>query len=287
MRMRGQTFRLWVPVICVFMLFWVTTGCTKADKPAEPAPKAEPKDPPLELVSEGKLIVGTSPDYPPYEFRLQREEISEIVGLDIAIAEVIAKELNLELEIRDYYFSKLFLALDNGEVDMVIAGLSPTEERKQTMDFSDVYYKALQNMVVRKADFELFSNLDNLRDKRLGAQQSSIQAGMIKKLVRGAQFFEKETVVELIEALRANELDAVMIEAPVAEAMAYKDPDLAIIEITGTEQIPEMNMIDSAIAVKKGNKALLDRINEVIRKLIADNRIESFAADATALMDQP
>ncbi len=287
MSMRGQAIRTVIPLLSVIILTLFIGGCNKVDKaeplPAEPVASAAP----LGLIEPGKLIVATSPDYPPYEFRLQRDDSSSIVGLDITIAEAIAKELNLELVIRDYFFSKLFTVLENGEVDMVIAGLSPTEERRQKMDFSEVYYKALQNMVVRKTDHETFSNLDNLRDKRLGTQQSSIQADMVKKLVRGAQFIEKASVHELIEALKNNELDAIMVEAPVAQAMAYKDADLAIIEIANSAQIPGMEIVDSAIAVRKGNQELLGRINEVLRKLIAENRIEAFAADASALMETP
>jgi len=270
--------------LCVFSILISLGACNKADKadPALVVPAHEPAQ--KGLVEAGKLIVGTSPDYPPYEFRLQKDDSSVIVGLDIAIAEAIAKELNLELVIKDYFFSKLFPALENNEVDMVIAGLAPTEDRKQKMDFSDVYYKALQNMVVRKVDHEAFSNFDNLRDKKLGTQASSIQADMVKKLVRGAMFEEKGTVQDLIDALKAKELDAIMIEAPVAEALAYKDPELAVIEIA---QEPGMEMVDSAIAVRKGNRDLLNRINEVLKKLIGENRIESFAADASALMDLP
>jgi len=261
-------------------------ACNKAEK-AEPVAETPEQNSPMGLIEAGKLIVGTSPDYPPYEFRLQKENTNQIVGLDIAIAEAIAKELKLELVIRDYYFSKLFPALENGEVDMVIAGLSPTESRKQKMDFSEVYYKAVQNMVVRKDDHEMYSNFDNLRDKRVGTQQGSIQADMVKQLVRGAQFEEKNTVHELIEALKGNELDAVMIEAPVAEALAYKDDGLAIVQITTTDQVPGMEMVDSAIAVRKGNQMLLDQINTVLQTLISENRIESFAADASALMELP
>jgi polar amino acid transport system substrate-binding protein len=283
MRKSATFMALSIPILVVVLML---AGCAKAEQSAAPA-AAEPTASSLGILEAGKLIVGTSADYPPYEFRLQKDNSSEIVGIDIAIAEAIATELNLKLEVRDFYFSKLFPALDNGEVDMLIAGLSPTEDRKQKMDFSEVYYTALQNMVVRKADHTLFSDLDNLRDKRIGTQQSSIQAEMVKKVVRGAQFLEKQTVHELIDALKANELDAVMIEAPVAEALAYKDSDLAVIEIAKGEATPGLEMLVSAIAVKKGNQALLDQINVVLRKLISENRIDSYAADAKTLMDLP
>lgn len=286
MTMRGQKIRMLIPLLGVMLLLVLPGGCNKAEK-AEPVTETPVDTAPMGLIESGKLIVGTSPDYPPYEFRLQKENTNQIVGLDIAIAEAIANDLQLELVIRDYYFSKLFPALENGEVDMVIAGLSPTESRKQIMDFSHVYYKAVQNMVVRKEDHEMYTNLDNLRDKRVGTQQGSIQADLVKQLVRGAEFGEKTTVHELIEALKAKELDAVMIEAPVAQALAYKDDALAIVEITGLDQTAGMEIVDSAIAVKKGNQVLLDRINGVLQKLISENRIEAFASDAGALMELP
>lgn len=288
MRRSAKWMALGIPMLSLFMVIFIWTGCSKAEQPdsaEQPVLASAPS--PLGLTVPGKLIVGTSADYPPYEFRLQKDNKSEIVGLDIAIAEAIATELNLKLEIRDYYFSKLFTALENKEVDLIIAGLSPTEDRKAKMDFSEVYYTALQNMVVRKGDLEMYSNLDNLRDKRIGTQQSSIQAEMVKKIIRGAQFMEKQTISELIQALKANELDAVMIEAPVAEAIAYKDQEVAVVEITKSEGTPELEMLNSAIAVKKGNQALLAKVNEVLKKLIAESRIDSFAADAKTLMDLP
>ena len=92
------------------------------------------------IKSKGKLVVGTSADYPPYEFHKEIDGKDQIVGFDIEIAKQFAKDLGVELEIKDMAFDGLLVALQADKVDMVFAGMTPTDERKQNADFSDIYY---------------------------------------------------------------------------------------------------------------------------------------------------
>jgi ABC-type amino acid transport substrate-binding protein len=229
----------------------------------------------------GKIVVGTSADYPPYEFHLLPELANEMVGIDIDIAEAIAANLNVKLEIKDIVFSKLFDELTAERIDLALAGLSPTDSRKQIADFSIPYYQAIQNMLIRVADKDKIKLLDDLRGKVVGTQKGSIQEDMARNLVSGAAFVIHESIAELINALRLQKLDAILLEKPVADAYAFKNKDLLNLECD-TDRLP----LGSAIAVKKGNKDLLDRINQILEVLIRENKITEFIQDAKVFTDK-
>ncbi len=150
----------------------------------------------------GKIVVGTSADYPPYEFHLLPELEDEMVGIDIDIAEAIAANLNVKLEIKDIVFSKLFDELAAERIDLALAGLSPTENRKLIADFSIPYYQAIQNMLIRAKDKDKIKLLEDLRGKVVGTQKGSIQEDMARNLIPGATFVIHENIADLIDALR-------------------------------------------------------------------------------------
>jgi len=229
----------------------------------------------------GKIVVGTSSDYPPYEFHLLPELESEMVGIDIDIAEAIAANLNVKLEIRDIVFSKLFDELIAERIDLALAGLSPTESRKQVADFSIPYYQAIQNMLIRAADKERIKLLEDLRGKVVGTQRGSIQEEMARKSIDGATFFFHESITELIIALRQQKLDAVILEKPVADAYVSINKDLINLECS-TDSVP----LGSAIAVKKGDSDLLERLNQILADLIRENKISEFVQDAKLFTDK-
>jgi len=229
----------------------------------------------------GKLVVGTSPDYPPYEFHLMPDLEDEMVGLDIDIAEAIAANLNVKLELKDIMFSKLFDELTSGRIDLALAGLSPTESRKLIVNFSIPYYQAIQNMLIRAEDKDNFKLLEDLRGRVVGTQKGSIQEDIARSTVTGATFFFHEDIAELIQALREKKVDAVILEKPVADAYAYKNKDLLNMECS-TDSLP----LGSAVAVKKGDDDLLTRVNEVLEKLIRENKITESIQAAKVFTDK-
>lgn len=216
----------------------------------------------------GKIVVGTSAPYPPYEFHLLPELESEMVGIDIDIAEAIASDLNVRLEIKDIQFSRLFDELAAGNIDIALAGLAPTAARQRVVDFSIPYYQAIQNMLVRAADKDKVRLLEDLRGKVVGTQKGSIQEDMARNLVSGATFFIHEDLNALVAALKAGQIDAVIVEKPVADTFAARDASLLNLECN-TDRLP----LGSAAAVRKGDSELLERVNAVLRKLIEDNKI--------------
>lgn len=227
----------------------------------------------------GKIIAGTSADYPPYEFRPISDD-DTIYGMDIDIANEIAKELGVKLEIKEIVFSRLFDAVNKGEIDFIIAGLSPTEKRKKLVDFSVTYYKALQNMLIRATDKNKINSLEDLRGKKVGTQKGSIQEELVKQQIAGAVFFEEDTIIKLVEELKKGNIDVVILEKPVAESFSMRNKGLINIKC-----VSGASFLGSAIAVKKGNKKLLKKINDILEKLKQNNMIIEFAENAKLLME--
>lgn len=97
-----------------------------------------------DVKDKGTLVLGTSPDYPPYEFQTTVNGDDKIVGFDISIAQKIAKDIGVKLVIKKMDFDSLLVGLETNKIDMVISGMNPSDDRKKSIDFSDVYYNGKQ-----------------------------------------------------------------------------------------------------------------------------------------------
>jgi arginine/lysine/histidine transporter system substrate-binding protein len=229
----------------------------------------------------GRIVVGTSADYPPYEFRLLPEIEDDIVGIDIDIAEAIAADLNVKLEIKNVVFNNLFQELASEKIDLILAGLAPTENRQKIVDFSIPYYQAIQNMLIRAKDKEKIKLLEDLRGKTVGTQAGSIQEDMARTMIFGANFVTRPTIRKLVDELASGKLDAVILEKPVADAYVFKNQDFLNLECN-SDRTP----LGSAVAVKKGDDDLLARVNQTLERLIKENRISQFVQDAKVFTDK-
>ena len=108
------------------------------------------------IKQEGTLRIGTSADYPPYEFHTEIDGVDTIVGFDIALCQYIADDLGVELEITDMSFDSLLISLQQDKFDIVAAGMSPDEERLKAADFTDKIFESEQSIILRKADVALY-----------------------------------------------------------------------------------------------------------------------------------
>lgn len=228
----------------------------------------------------GKIVLGTSADYPPYEFHKVINGKDEIVGFDIDIAKKIAEDLGVELEIKDMKFEGLLAALQAGKIDFIVSGMTPTEERKKSVDFSDVYYYAVQTVVIRTEDKEKYKTLEDLKGARVGVQKGSIQEGLAQKYMANSEIKALGKISDIILSLKDKKIDAAIIEQPVAQANVNKNTDLAISEI----KLPNEDA-GSAIAVRKNSGALLDEINKTLKKLMDEKKIDEFVIKANELVD--
>jgi ABC-type amino acid transport substrate-binding protein len=229
----------------------------------------------------GVLIVGTSADYPPYEFHLMNDKDGDLVGIDIDIAKVIADELGVRLEVRDIIFSRIFDFLESGKIDLGIAGLHPTEERRSRVDFSDIYYQAIQTIVIRVENTDRIKTIEDLRGKIIGIQKDTIQEDMARSHIEGASFVVRETIEELIINLKKGLVDALILEKPVAESYVRRDKDFRLVECKKF-----VDKLGSAIAVKKGDTDLLEEINRILKKLKEEKKIDEFVENAKMLTDK-
>ena len=233
------------------------------------------------IKSKGKLVIGTSADYPPYEFHKEIDGKDQIVGFDIEIAKQFAKDLGVELEIKDMAFDGLLVALQADKVDMVFAGMTPTDERKQNADFSDIYYTATHRFILRSGDETAITSMDDLKGKKIGVQKGSIQEGIAQDNFDAANIKSLDKVTDLVLDLKNNKVDAVLAELPVAEINVQKNTGIAIADKLEVKD-PDGGC---AIAMKKNSTELQAEINKTIKKLKDENKIEQFVMDANKLVE--
>ena len=214
-----------------------------------------------------QLEMVTSADYPPYEFR-DTAEGNKIIGFDIDIANTIAEELGFELTVTDTDFNGIIPALQSGRADFAMAGMTPTEERKQNVDFSEVYYEAKNTIVANKG-----SNLTepaDLTGKTVGVQLGATQAEAAEEI---AQEYSDITVKplnktsEIIQEVKAGRIDAAIIEDTIARGFISSNPDLEF------NTIPNTGEAGSAIAFTKGSP-LVDDFNRVLQEMQDNGELE-------------
>lgn len=220
--------------------------------------------------ADGVITFGTNAEFPPFEFVSAKGGlIDEFDGIDIAIAKNIAESNGKEAKINNMEFDSLLVALQNGQLDAVIAGMTVTDERKETVDFSKPYYTATQVMIVKKDS--TIAKASDMADKNIAVIQGYTGETAVKDLGYKSQSFKKgsDAIMELVN----GKTDVVVIDKATAQKYIADNPELKVVEDNdafGDEQY--------AIAVAKGNTELLNKINEAIDKLIADGTVNELAA---------
>lgn len=236
----------------------------------------------LEKIKEnGKLVVGTSADYPPYEFHATIDGKDEIKGFDMDIAQAVADDLGVKLEIKDMDFDGLLVALQGNKIDMVFAGMTPTEERKQNADFSDIYYNATHRFILRSGEEGSVKSFDDLKGKKIGVQKGSIQEGIANDNFDSENIKSLAKVTDLVLDLKNNKVDAILIEEGVAKINCDKNEGIAMADF-----VVEDKDGGNAIALKKGSSELMEQVNKTINKLKENGDIEKAITEATDLAAQ-
>ena len=210
------------------------------------------------------LTMGTNASFPPYEYY----ENNQIVGIDAEIAAAIAEKLGMELKIEDMDFKAIIPAVTEGKIDFGMAGMTVTEERLQSVNFSETYATGIQAIIV-KEDSEIAS-VDDLYAEgaawKVGVQDATtgdiyctddFGEGRVSKFPVGA---------DAVEALKTGKVDCVIIDNEPAKAYVDANEGLKILESTYVEE-------DYAICVKLDNTELLDKINGALKELIADGTV--------------
>ena len=234
------------------------------------------------LLTKGSLVIGTSADYPPYEFHKEINGKDTIVGFDVMIADEIAKDLGVKVEVKDMKFEGLLAALESNKIDLVIAGMNPTAERAKEVDFSKVYYTAVNAVIVRTEDKDKLKSFADLSGKKVGVQKSTTQEKIATEQIKGAEIKSLSKITDLVLALKSKNVDALVVELPVAQAYAEKNTDIAVSSMKFSEETSQKG---SAIAIQKGNEKLLTAVNKTLDRLMKEDKISKFVADANGMAD--
>ncbi len=226
-----------------------TGGAAQTETKASETPTLD------KIKKDGKLVIGTSPDYPPFE-SLDKE--NKVVGFDVDIMQAVATKLGVKLEIVQMGFDNLIAGLQAKKFDIMAAGVTVTDERKQAVDFSRPYLVGTDAIVVHKDFTGTISKLDDLKGKKVGAQIGTVQADALKA-INGVTAKEYNLFTEAASAVSAKQIDAMYLHAVVAKAFAKADPNLKIALETPAK--------DTAYAIRKDTPDLTKVVNEVLDEL--------------------
>ena len=216
----------------------------------------------LTTVEAGKLTMATNAAFPPYEMTT---DAGEFEGIDIETAQAIADKLGLELQIDDMDFDAALLSVQQGKADIVMAGVTVTDERKAVMDFSDSYATGIQSIIVPEGSD--IASPDDLAGKMIGTQRGTTG------YIYCSDDFGDETVVAYddgltaVQALNNGQVDAVVIDNAPAKEFVAANPGLVILDTSYAEE-------DYAIGMAKGS-SLEDAVNAVLEELKADGTLQS------------
>ena len=220
----------------------------------------------LGLVENGKLIMSTNAAVPPYEMTTDNGGFE---GIDVEIAGAIAKKLGLELQIDDMDFDAALLAVQQGKSDMVMAGVSVTDERKLVMEFSNSYATGVQVVIVKEGSDV---TMDNLGEKMIGTQRGTTGYIYASDSPENGGYGEDHVVaydsgITAVQALMNGQVDAVIIDNAPAQEFVKANPGLTILE-------GEWALEDYAIGFAKGNTELQEAVNKALAELIADGTVQ-------------
>ncbi len=261
-------------IVLAVVMCLAIVGCDKKDEPAAPAAStpessaqtvAATEDNADNTTSSGTLVMATNASFPPYEYY----ENEKIVGIDAEVAELIAQKLGMTLEIKDMEFSSIIGAVQTGSVDFGMAGMTVTEERLVTVDFSDTYATAVQSVIV-KEDSEIAA-VEDLEGKKIGVQESTTGD------IYATDDFGDENVKrfskgnDAVAALSAGIVDAVIIDNEPAKNYVAANEGLKILDTSYAEE-------EYAIAISKDNTELKDKINAALAELKADGTLDAIVA---------
>lgn len=259
--------KLFALLLTLAMVLSLAACGSKEETPAAAQDGAQteeqaPAESGLTTVTPGKLTMSTNAAFPPYE---STTDAGGFEGIDVEIAGAIAEKLGLELQVDDMDFDSALLAVQQGKSDIVMAGVSVTEDRLLVMDFSDSYATGIQVVIVKEGSDV---TLDNLGDQMIGTQRATTGNIYCTDDYGEDHVIAYDNGMTAVQALLNGQVDCVVIDSAPAQEFVAANPGLTILD---TEYVTE----DYAIGVNKGNTELLDAINAALAELTADGTVQS------------
>lgn len=214
--------------------------------------------------TKGVLVMATNAEFPPYEYH----DGDAIVGIDVEIAEAVAQRMGCKLQIEDIAFDSIIPEVASGKADLGLAGMTVTEDRKQSVDFSDSYASSSQVVIVPETS--AVKTLDDLGDDAV----IGVQTGTTGDIYCSDDYTNVERYnkgMEAVQALTQGKLDAVVIDREPAKVFVAENPGLVILNESYTDE-------DYAAAIRKGNTALLENVNKALDELKSDGTLDEIVA---------
>jgi len=254
--------------LLAYLFFWRTPA------PTTPTPGAGLSDASWDRVrTAGRMVVGTSLDYPPFSYRDQQFQPT---GFDVALIREIASRLGVQTDIRDIAFDSLFTALDQQQIDVAIAAISVTPEREQLANFSTVYYVGEEGILAQaNSAITTITTLSDLAGRRIGVQRGSVYETWLQRdlvdsgLTVATNLFVYETADAAVRDLREQRLDLAIVDSNVASAAVAQG---GVRRVGGG-----LNQQRYAIAVRRGADALRNQLNTALVQMHNDGRLSQLA----------
>lgn len=217
------------------------------------------------IKEKGVITIGTSPDYPPFEFI---DKAGKVSGIDMDLINAVAKEMGVKVEISQMGFDSIIGAVKAGQVDIGVSGFTVTEDRKKSVDFTDPYFSGGQ-VIIAKADSPIKAAAD-LKGKNVGAQ-SGTTGEKAANAVGAASVKTYQDFLVAIQELKSGNLDAVIGDQSVAKNVIAQQPELVV-------KGSPLNAEETAIVVAKGNQDLVTALNAAIKKVRASGQYDEIVA---------
>lgn len=257
------------------MMLSLLTGCGSKTEDSAPADSTPAEETPAEsaaaasllekVKTSGKLVVGTEAQYAPYEFK---DLNANFAGCDMWLAQQIADHLGVELEVVDMSFDGIIPAVKSGQVDLGIAAFTKTPERAEEIDFSDLYEKSAQLLIVKAGNADLYSTKESLAGQKVGAQKGTIQSQLIQTALPDSELFELEKYPALALEVQNGNIAGLVVDQAVGESLiATSNGGLEVSNFAFTS---EEAAFGKAVVAAKGSEDLLAEVNTVIDQVVND-----------------
>lgn len=221
-----------------------------------------PENPKNDNSQKNKLVMCTNAEFPPYEYK----DGGEYVGIDVEVSKLIGEKLGVEVEILDIAFDSLIPTVTSGKADFAMAGMTVTEDRKEFVDFTHTYQSAVQSVAL-PANSEI-STIDDLNGKKIG-----VQLGTTGDIYCSGDYGDDAIerypkIIDGFQAMKSGKIDAVVVDDQVARNIVDQEPN--VYKLLDTKYADE----EYAIAVRKGNTELLDKLNKAIDEIKASGDLQ-------------
>lgn len=220
-----------------------------------------------EIKKKGELVVAIETNYPPYDFVDTSKSGKTMTGIDVALSEAIAKKIGVKAKIVDSNFSSLLASVSSGKVDLGMSGMTATEERAKSMDFSDPYINSKYIVIVRKDDLNKFSTIDDFNNEntKIGIEKSTTAVPVAAEDMPKAKTVVLDQIPDLLMELKQNKIDGFIVDEVIAQQYLLTNPDIVISPVV--LQSPKAKM-DTVVSAGNGrdNTELMKIVNEVIKE---------------------